>query len=125
MGGRTSRLLRTTEGCRGTSERRPNRGRHGTLLPDSSNPPVVTHCPQGTTGFRMTFADPFPLCTSSNLNKHSFGSSRSALQPAGNTQKYRMRRVEQITGKVLSGPDVVFNPQLATRAWNTLRALQR
>ena len=36
-----------------------------------------------------------------------------------------MRRIEQITGKVLSEPDVAFTPQLATRAWNTLRALQR
>jgi hypothetical protein len=36
-----------------------------------------------------------------------------------------MHRIEQITGKVLSEPDVAFNPQLATRAWDTLRALQR
>ena len=45
--------------------------------------------------------------------------------PVLTTQKYRTRRVDQITGKVLSEADVVFNPQLATRAWNTLRVLQR
>jgi len=32
----------------------------------------------------------------------------SSLQES--TQKYRMRRIEQITGKVVSEPDVAFTP---------------
>ena len=34
-----------------------------------------------------------------------------------------MPRIEQITGRVLSGADAAFKPQLAIRALNTLRAL--
>jgi DNA-binding PucR family transcriptional regulator len=40
-----------------------------------------------------------------------------------NTLKYRLQRIRQITGLDLSDPEVSFNLQLATRAWQTLSAL--
>ncbi len=40
-----------------------------------------------------------------------------------NTLKYRLQRIRQITGLDLSDPEVCFNLQLATRAWQTLTAL--
>jgi hypothetical protein len=47
-----------------------------------------------------------------------------ALNVHRNTLKYRLQRIEQITGEDLSDPDTTFNLQLATRAWNTLNALR-
>ena len=40
-----------------------------------------------------------------------------------NTLKYRLQRIRQISGLDLSDPEVCFNLQLATRAWQTLTAL--
>lgn len=40
-----------------------------------------------------------------------------------NTLKYRLQRIRQISGLDLSDPEVFFNLQLATRAWQTLQAL--
>jgi DNA-binding PucR family transcriptional regulator len=47
-----------------------------------------------------------------------------ALNVHRNTLKYRLQRIEQITGNDLSDPDTTFNLQLATRAWTTLGALR-
>ena len=41
-----------------------------------------------------------------------------------NTLKYRLQRIRQITGLDLSDPEVCFNLQLATRAWQTLSVLR-
>ncbi len=41
-----------------------------------------------------------------------------------NTLKYRLQRIRQISGLDLSDPEVFFNLQLATRAWQTLSALR-
>jgi sugar diacid utilization regulator len=41
-----------------------------------------------------------------------------------NTLKYRLRRIREISGLDLGDADTLFNLQLATRAWNTLRALR-
>lgn len=41
-----------------------------------------------------------------------------------NTLKYRLQRIRQISGLDLSDPEVFFNLQLATRAWQTLTALR-
>lgn len=69
----------------------------------------------------MAFAQPFPTVYFVKLEQTFVLILRdqpSSLQE--NTQNYGMRRIEQITGKLLSEPDVAFTPQLATRAWNTL-----
>jgi sugar diacid utilization regulator len=47
-----------------------------------------------------------------------------ALNVHRNTLKYRLQRIEQISGNDLSDPDTTFNLQLATRAWSTLSALR-
>ncbi|MDB5065677.1 MAG: sugar diacid utilization regulator, partial [Chloroflexi bacterium] len=39
------------------------------------------------------------------------------------TVKYRLQRVREITGFDLNDPNVRFNLQLSTRAWQTLQAL--
>ena len=48
---------------------------------------------------------------------------RLMLHPS--TLKYRLRRIQEISGLDLSDPEVRFNAQLATRAWRTLEAIQR
>lgn len=40
------------------------------------------------------------------------------------TLKYRLQRIREISGHVLTEPDVRFNLELATRAWRTMRALR-
>jgi DNA-binding PucR family transcriptional regulator len=40
------------------------------------------------------------------------------------TCKYRVQRIKEISGHDLSDPQVHFNLELATRAWNTLLALR-
>jgi hypothetical protein len=47
-----------------------------------------------------------------------------ALSVHRSTLKYRLQRIREISGHDLSDPDVVFNLQLATRAWQTLQALR-
>jgi hypothetical protein len=51
-------------------------------------------------------------------------STAPALNVHRNTLKYRLQRIEQITGNDLSDPDTTCNLQLATRARNTLSALR-
>jgi hypothetical protein len=47
----------------------------------------------------------------------------AALAIHRSTLKYRLRRVGELSGRDLADPDTCFNLQLATRAWNTLRAI--
>ena len=54
----------------------------------------------------------------------SYSASATALSVHRNTLKYRLRRIKDVSGHDLGVPDTVFNLQLATRAWRTLRALR-
>ena len=47
-----------------------------------------------------------------------------SLVLAMSTPKYRLRRIREISQHDLSDPNTLFNLQLATRAWSTLRALR-
>ena len=48
---------------------------------------------------------------------------RDAIAPLATTARY-VRRIREISGHDLADPDTYFNLQLASRAWNTLRALR-
>jgi sugar diacid utilization regulator len=54
----------------------------------------------------------------------SYEATTSALAIHRSTLKYRLRRIKEISGHDLADPDTYFNLQLASRAWNTLRALR-
>ena len=54
----------------------------------------------------------------------SYEATSTALIVHRNTLKYRLQRIRQITGLDLSDPEVCFNLQLATRAWQTLSVLR-
>ena len=55
----------------------------------------------------------------------SYNASATALSVHRNTLKYRLRRIRDVSGYDLSEPDIMFNLQLATRAWRTLQALRQ
>jgi sugar diacid utilization regulator len=54
----------------------------------------------------------------------SYEATTAALAIHRSTLKYRLRRIKEISGHDLADPDTYFNLQLASRAWNTLRALR-
>jgi len=54
----------------------------------------------------------------------SYEATANALAVHKSTLKYRLQRIRQISGHDLSDADTAFNLQLATRAWQTLRALR-
>ncbi|MCW2862289.1 MAG: sugar diacid utilization regulator [Actinoallomurus sp.] len=54
----------------------------------------------------------------------SYEATTTALAIHRSTLKYRLRRIKEISGHDLADPDTYFNLQLASRAWNTLRALR-
>lgn len=53
----------------------------------------------------------------------SYDATAADLALGRTTVRYRLRRVQQLTGHDLSDPDTRFQLHLATRAWGTLRAL--
>jgi DNA-binding PucR family transcriptional regulator len=55
----------------------------------------------------------------------NFADSARRLSVHRNTLRYRLRRIGEISGHNLDDPDVHFNLQVATRAWQTLAAMQR
>jgi DNA-binding PucR family transcriptional regulator len=54
----------------------------------------------------------------------NYEATAAALIVHRNTLKYRLQRIRQITGHDLSDPETCFNLKLATRSWQTMRALQ-
>jgi sugar diacid utilization regulator len=54
---------------------------------------------------------------------HAATAKRLSLHPS--TLKYRLRRIREISGHDLANPDVRFNLQTASRAWQTLEAIRR
>lgn len=55
----------------------------------------------------------------------NYEATAAALIVHRNTLKYRLQRIRQISGHDLSDPEVCFNLELATKAWQTLTALGR
>ncbi|WP_433177415.1 PucR family transcriptional regulator [Actinoallomurus sp. CA-150999] len=53
-----------------------------------------------------------------------YTATTTALAIHRSTLKYRIHRISEISGHDLGDPDVCFNLQLATRAWQVLRALR-
>jgi sugar diacid utilization regulator len=54
----------------------------------------------------------------------SYNASAKAVGTHRSTLKYRLQRIREISQHDLGDPDTLFNLQLATRAWSTLRALR-
>jgi DNA-binding PucR family transcriptional regulator len=54
----------------------------------------------------------------------SYDASARAVGTHRSTLKYRLQRIRDISRLDLGDPDTLFNLQLATRAWSTLRALR-
>ncbi len=54
----------------------------------------------------------------------SYDASAKALSVHRNTLRYRLKRIQEITGFDLNDPDVRFNLQLATRSWTALHAIR-
>ena len=54
----------------------------------------------------------------------NYDATALAISVHRSTLKYRLQRIRDISGHDLADPDTVFNLQLATRAWQTLRSLQ-
>ncbi|MDP2308438.1 MAG: helix-turn-helix domain-containing protein [Pseudomonadota bacterium] len=57
-------------------------------------------------------------------NGGNYQATAEALFVHRNTLKYRLQRIRQISGLDLSDPEISFNLQLATRAWQTTIALR-
>jgi sugar diacid utilization regulator len=57
-------------------------------------------------------------------NGGNYQATAEALIVHRNTLKYRLQRIRQISGLDLSDPEVCFNLQLATRAWQTMGAFR-
>jgi sugar diacid utilization regulator len=55
----------------------------------------------------------------------NYDATGKALSLHRSTLRYRLQRLRELSGHDFSDPDVRFNLQLATRAWSTVRALQR
>ena len=54
----------------------------------------------------------------------NYEATAQALSVHRSTLKYRLRRIREISGHDLASPDILFNLQLASRAWRTLQALR-
>jgi DNA-binding PucR family transcriptional regulator len=54
----------------------------------------------------------------------NYDATAKALAVHRSTLKYRLQRISEISGHDLSNADTQFNLQLATRAWQTVRALR-
>ncbi len=54
----------------------------------------------------------------------SYDAAAQSLSVHRNTLKYRLQRIREISGHDLSCPEIRFNLQLATRAWQTLMGLR-
>jgi sugar diacid utilization regulator len=54
----------------------------------------------------------------------NYDATAEALATHRNTLKYRLKRIREISGHDLGDAETNFNLQLATRAWQTLRALR-
>jgi DNA-binding PucR family transcriptional regulator len=57
-------------------------------------------------------------------NGGNYDATSRSLSMHRNTLKYRLQRIREISGHDLADADTHFNLQLATRAWQTLRALR-
>jgi DNA-binding PucR family transcriptional regulator len=57
-------------------------------------------------------------------NAGNYDATSRSLSMHRNTLKYRLQRIREISGHDLANADTHFNLQLATRAWQTLRALR-
>ena len=55
----------------------------------------------------------------------NYGHAAHTLGVHRNTLRYRLRRIQEISGHDLGDPDVQFNLQLASRSWRTLTAIQQ
>ena len=55
----------------------------------------------------------------------NYDATAQALHIGRSTVRYRIRRIQQITGHDLSDPEVRFQVQLAVRAWATVQVLSR
>lgn len=58
-------------------------------------------------------------------NGGNYQATAEALFVHRNTLKYRLQRIREISGLDLSDPEISFNLQLATRAWQTTTAMRR
>jgi len=54
----------------------------------------------------------------------SYEATAQALSVHRSTLKYRLQRIREISGHDLASPDILFNLQLASRAWRTLQAIR-
>jgi DNA-binding PucR family transcriptional regulator len=54
----------------------------------------------------------------------NYDATAHALSVHRNTLKYRLQRIREISGHDLGSPDVLFNLQLAMRAWRTAQAVR-
>lgn len=54
----------------------------------------------------------------------SYAGTAKAIAVHRSTLKYRLQRIEEISGYNLSVPDIQFNLQVATRAWQVLETLR-
>ncbi len=55
----------------------------------------------------------------------NYDATAQALTIGRSTVRYRIRRIQELTGHDLSDPDARFQLQLASRAWSTMNALRR
>ncbi|RNM12204.1 PucR family transcriptional regulator [Nocardioides pocheonensis] len=54
----------------------------------------------------------------------SYEATANTLAVHRSTLKYRLQRIREISGLDIGDPDIAFNLQLATRGWETVRALK-
>ncbi|MDQ1414154.1 MAG: hypothetical protein QOE07_2742, partial [Acidimicrobiaceae bacterium] len=53
-----------------------------------------------------------------------YAGTAKAIAVHRSTLKYRLQRIEEISGYNLSVPDIQFNLQVATRAWQVLETVR-
>jgi DNA-binding PucR family transcriptional regulator len=98
------------------------------ILADSKDPKTIQRFVQKWLGTLLDYDESRNAELVSTLSSYleaggNYDNSARALGVHRNTLRYRLKRIQEISGYDLGEPDVQFNLQLATRAWYTSAAI--
>jgi sugar diacid utilization regulator len=98
------------------------------ILADTKDPKTVQRFAQKWLGALLDYDESRNASLVSTLTSYleaggNYDHSARALGVHRNTLRYRLKRIQEISGHDLGEPDVQFNLQLATRAWRTSTAV--
>jgi sugar diacid utilization regulator len=98
------------------------------ILADTKDPKTIQRFVQKWLGTLLDYDESRNAELVSTLSSYleaggNYDHSARALGVHRNTLRYRLKRIQEISGYDLGEPDVQFNLQLATRAWRTSTAI--